>query len=100
MGLTIFSHYQVFDIEENNMVTVEDSNFTSCSAKKGGGAISLILDNSLASTSTSPGNNPTLLTVNRTKFRKNRSPMGGSAVGLVSNARIDQMLFNVKFQDW
>lgn len=87
-------------MEENNIVSIVDSNFTSCSAGEGGGALSLILGDSLASTSRPSNSNPTLLNVSKTLFHNNSSPTGGSAVGLVSNTRIDQFTFIASFQDW
>ena len=90
----------MFDVEENNAVTIENSSFTSCSANEGGGAISLIVEDSLGTTSLPTDSDPTLLTVRGSEFTENRSPTGGSAVGLVSNARIDRVSFVNRFQDW
>ena len=87
-------------MEENNTITIEDSRFTSSNASEGGGAISLIVEDSLATTNQPTDSDPTLLTVVRSEFRDNYSPTGGSAVGLVSNARIDQVSFVNQFQDW
>lgn len=33
-------------------------------------------------------------------FVNNSSPTGGSAVGLISNARVDQALATTNFTDW
>lgn len=80
-----------------NLVLVEDSNFTSCSASDGGGAISLVMENSLSQLSSLENLN--ILHVSRTEFTECHSPTGGSAVGLVSNARIDQFSFTAKVED-
>jgi predicted outer membrane repeat protein len=90
---------QVFDLEQNNRVEIEDSNFSLCSASQGGGALSLIVEDSLASTTQSSGTDPTLLAVRGSEFTENQSPTGGSGVGLVTNARIDQIPFVASFQD-
>lgn len=86
--------------EGNDAITIEDSKFISCCAKKGGGAISLIVQGGPATNNQSTNSDSTLLTVLRSEFRDNHSPTGGSAVGLVSNARIDQVSFVNRFQDW
>lgn len=83
-------------VEEMNSVVVEDSNFTSCSAVDGGGALSLIMEGGFLLSSFV---NPTILRINRTTFNKSYSQTGGSAVGLVSNARIDQFSFVAIVED-
>ena len=84
-------------MDDNNTVMIENSNFTSCNAEEGGGAFSLVLEDSLSSFS---GNESTILHMKKCTFHQNTSPMGGSAVGLVTNARIDQFFFVVHFNEW
>ena len=91
---------QVFDVEQNNTVAVEGSHFEGCSSGTGGGAVSVLLDDNLAATSSTSGDGSTVLTVTDCTFHNNSSPTGGSAVGLVSNARVDQFSFVASFEDW
>ena len=83
-------------VEEMNSVVVEDSNFTSCSAVDGGGALSLIMEGGFLSSLFA---SPTIVRINRTIFNESYSQTGGSAVGLVSNARIDQFSFVAVIED-
>ena len=57
----------------------------------------MVLVDSQVSTTSS---DPIRLIANRTVFSGNQSPTGGSAVGLVSNARVDQLPLMASFQDW
>ena len=91
---------QVFVVEENNSVLVEDSHFQNCSAREGGGAISVILEDTLASTYHNDSDDITILNMVNCTFKNNYSPTGGSAVGLVSNARVDQFSFITRFENW
>lgn len=83
-------------VEEMNSVVVEDSNFTSCSAVDGGGSLSLIMEQGFLPSSLG---SPTILRINRTTFNESYSQTGGSALGLVSNARIDHFSFVAIVED-
>ena len=91
---------EVFDVEENNSVQVEDSIFQNCSAREGGGAISVTLEDTLASTYHNESDDIIILNMSNCTFKNNSSPTGGSAVGLVSNARVDQFSFVTRFENW
>jgi len=89
----------IFDVAENNTVEVVDSNFYTGRARFGGGAMSIVLQDSLASSARIVTSIP-VVTVSRCTFERNYSPTGGSAVGMVSNARVDQLSFIVAVSDW
>jgi len=89
----------IFDVAENNTVEVVDSNFYTGRAWFGGGAMSIVLQDSLASSARIVTSIP-VVTVSRSTFERNYSPTGGSAVGMVSNARVDQLSFIVAVSDW
>lgn len=89
----------IFDVGENNIVEIEDTEFFNGSAF-GGGAISVILQDSLASLTRTGTSHLTVAVLRRCRFVGNYSPTGGSAVGLVSNARVDQLSFTVMVTDW
>ena len=88
--------FDIFDIQENNTVTICNTTFKNSSAQDGGGAISLILEDNLAMASS----NPHIATFNNCTFESNECLRGGSAVILVSNARVDQSSYSASFIDW
>ena len=90
----------VFDVGEDNTVEVVDTMFFNGKAWFGGGAISIVLQDSLASLTRTDTSNPTAAHLKRCRFEANYSPTGGSAVGLVSNARVDQLSLAVTVTDW
>ena len=89
----------VFDVAENNKVEVVDTDFYTGQAWFGGGAMSIVLQDSLASLTRIVTSNP-IVTLSRCRFERNYSPTGGSAIGMVSNARVDQLSFVVAVTDW
>ena len=90
----------IFDIGENNSMIISDSLFENNRAWFGGGAFSIVLEDSLASTVQTQGSERTIAFLRNCTFDSNYSPTGGSAVGLVSNARVDQHSPIVSFTDW
>lgn len=84
-----------FNFTSNNVMLVEDCNFTD-NYGNSGGAFSMALYNSdLDST-----RRPDRLVFNNTVFIRNRAPNEGTAVGLFSLVHVDQVGFPVWFQDW
>ena len=90
----------VFDVGENNIVEVVDTTFFNGKAWFGGGAINIVLQDSLALLTRTETSNPTVAHLKRCRFEGNYSPTGGSAVGLVSNTRVDQLSLAVTVTDW
>ena len=82
----------VFEVQKNNTVIIEDTVFRNGNASFGGGGVSVILQDSLASTNLAASSNHSdyIVVMKNCTFENNLSPTGGSAVGLVSNARVDQ----------
>ena len=72
-------------------------NFTDNKATFGGGAVSILRHYPLTIASDSTRE---LAEFENCVFQGNSAPTGGSAVGLVSNARVDQPSFSVSFEDW
>ena len=90
----------VFDVDENNIVEVVDTKFVNGKAWFGGGAINIVLQDNLALLTRTDTSSQTVAVLKRCRFEGNYSPTGGSAVGLVSNARVDQLSFAVTVTDW
>lgn len=109
-----------FEFANDNVLIVEDSVFHRNQASIGGGAVSInlqvpkiisllaitvckihlysIVKDNLVPDRAELINNTAIFT--HCNFTNNSSPTGGSAVSLVSNARIDQILATTKFIDW
>ena len=89
------------DVTDNgggNKLYVRDTNFTNNKAQFGGGAVDVVHQYPLTVASNSAS--VELAEFENCVFQGNSAPTGGSAVGLVSNARVDQASFSVSFKDW
>lgn len=90
----------IFDADEDNIVEVLDTEFYNGRAQFGGGALSIVVHDSLISSTYRVTGNPVVTELSRCTFEGNYSPTGGSAIGVVSNARVDQLSFIVTVTDW
>ena len=87
----------IFDNGETNRMNISDSRFQNNQAWLGGGALSIVHQDSLNQTQGIEG---TIAFLKNCTFDSNQSPTGGSAVGLVSNVRVNQRSPTVSFTDW
>ena len=90
----------IFDADEENKVEVVDTDFYNGRAQFGGGALSIVIQESLVSSTRRLTSNPVVTELRRCNFEGNYSPTGGSAMGMVSNARVDRLSFIVNVTDW
>ena len=82
---------EVFDVNEDQKVYISNTLFYNNSAQYGGGGLNLLFENTLAPPPSSiaiPEDG--ILTLYNVTFNGNYSPTGGSALGVVSNTRVDQ----------
>ena len=88
---------EIFRTGKSSKLYIKDTNFTDNKATFGGGAVSILRHYPLTIASDSTRE---LAEFENCVFQGNSAPTGGSAVGLVSNARVDQPSFSVSFEDW
>ena len=89
----------VFDVQESNVVNITNSNFKDGEAF-GGGAVAVVLHDGLASSHRAPDSRRYIASFSNCTFENNTSVRQGSAVLLLSNARIDQPSFIIYFDTW
>ncbi len=94
----------MFDVGDGNFVEFLDSKFLGNEAASGGGGISFVLEDSLAQTgldrSATGSAGMVTASFRGCTFEGNSSPRGGAALGLISNARVDQPPMTAVFTDW
>lgn len=94
----------MFDVGDGNVVEFVDSKFIGNRAESGGGGISFVLEDSLSQSSSVGGSindaRRAVVAVRGCVFEGNSSPRGGAALGLISNARVDQPAMTSVLSDW
>ncbi len=91
----------LFDVGDGNFVEFIETTFSGNEADVSGGGMSFVLEDSSPQTSTSTdGTIELIVAFTGCVFEGNRSPRGGAALGLISNARVDQPAMTAVFTNW